>query len=679
MTLRRQLILLIITLFVLLFIGTFTINVHNTRGYLNDQLKTISQDTATSLGLILSPYMAESETIVMETHINALFDSGFYRNITVYGMDGKVIVERSDAEPPKQVPGWFISMFPLETPYGEALIMNGWNQAGSVHISANPEFAYIRLWAACVQSLFWFVGSFIVIFGMALVAIHYVLRPLNAVEKQAEAISNKDYVIQTRLPWTVELRRVVIAMNLMSGKIRDIFSEQEEALERIRFAAYTDNTTGLANRAYFTMRLNHMMQSGDDFEHGALVFLEISNLQAINNQSGHSAGDALLRGVSDLIKTQIEKSPANETFAARLSGSTFAIALAGISERAGWEFSKDLAAALPSLHEKGLAPTDEIGHIGLACRSTQTMQQLMSEVDMALRAAQMQGKNAFYAHKKHAADEFERLTATQWIALLRDVVERRHNTLLLQSTFDSSDTTRVMQSEVLLRIANQDGKLIPAGIFIPMVNHHGLTQAFDRMVIDEVMERLEQPGSPTEPIAINLMPASIRDPEFVMWVVTRLREKPQIAKRMLFELSEYAISQNLHAAQVWAEQILPTGAKLGIEHFGRGNTPVHLLAQLRPAYLQIDGSFIRGIDENRDNQQFVDSIVRMAHSHDIIVIAEFVETTKELDILKSLRVDGVRGYALSRPAIWTKDGIEEPDTTNTPGSGILTSKKTEEE
>ncbi|MDL2284589.1 EAL domain-containing protein [Oxalobacter sp. OttesenSCG-928-P03] len=688
MTLRRQLIILIIMLFVLLFIGTFTINVHNTRGYLNDQLKTISQDTATSLGLTLSPYMAESDVIAMEAHINALFDSGYYRDITIYGMDGNVIVERSDTVPPRQVPGWFISMFPLETPHGESLIMSGWNQAGSVHISANPEFAYIRLWATCIQSLFWFVGSFIVIFGLALVAIHYVLRPLRAVERQAEAISNKDYVVQTRLPWTLELRRVVTAMNLMSGKIRDIFSEQEEALERIRAAAYTDNTTGLANRAYFNMRLNHMMQAGsthdmmqpgDDFAQGVLVFLEIANLQAINNQSGHSAGDALLRGVSDLIREQIEKSSASEAFAARLSGSTFAIALSGTSERTGADFAYALADALPSLHEKGLAPTDEIGHVGFACRHDQTLQQLLSEADMALRAAQIQGKNAVYAHKKATSDEFDRLTATQWIALLRNVVECRQHTLLLQSTFEIADTSKVVQSEVLLRIANDEGRLIPAGIFIPMVNHHGLTQAFDRMVIEDVMARLEKPNPPSEPIAINLMPPSIRDPEFVMWLVTSLREKPAIARQMLFELSEYAISQNLHAAQVWAEQVRPTGARLGIEHFGRGNTSINHLAQLRPSYLQIDGSFIRGIDQNRDNQQFVDSVVRMAHSHDITVIAEFVETPQEIEMLKSLRVDGVRGYALSRPVVWHKDGTESADPCDASGEAAGTPEDTKEE
>lgn len=663
MTLRRQIILLIIMLFVLLFLGTFAINVHNTRAYLNDQLKTISQDTATSLGLTLSPYMAESEVIVMETHVNALFDSGYYRDITVYGMDGEVIVERSNIDPPKQVPGWFINMIHLETPHGESLIMSGWSQAGVVHISANPEFAYIRLWASCIQSFFWFIGSFIVIFGLALVAIHYLLRPLRAVEVQAEAISNKDYVIQTRVPWTIELRRVVKAMNMMSGKIRDIFSEQEEALERIRNTAYTDNITGLANRTFFNMRLNHMMSS-EAFEQGALAFLEVTHLQTINAQSGHNAGDAFLRGVSDLIKSHMEKSTASEIFAARLSGSTFAIALAGISEEGVWDFTKTLADSLHTLHDQGLALTDSIGHIGLAYRHHQTMPQLMSEVDAALRAAQMQGKNVIYAHTEHATTEFDMLTATQWIVLLRDVLERRQPTLLLQSTYQGTDPSKITHTEVLLRISDNEGRLIPAGIFIPMVNRHQLTHAFDKMVIEEVMERMGHPDSPTEPIAINVMPASIRDPEFVMWVVTKLQKNPEIAKRIVFELSDYAISQNLYAAQIWAERIAQTGARIGIEHFGRGNTSVNHLASLRPVYLQIDGSFIRGIDKNRDNQQFVDSLIRAAHNHDILAIAEFVETKEELEVLQSLRVDGVRGYALSRPEIWKKEDSKTPDPDN---------------
>ncbi len=655
MTLRRQLILLIITLFVLLFIGTFSINIHNTRAYLNDQLKTISQDTATSLGLTLSPYMAESDTIAMEAHINAVFDSGYYRDITIYDINGKVIVERSDTEHPHQVPRWFISSFPLETPYGESLIMNGWNQAGSIHISTNPEFAYIRLWTTFVHSLFWFVGSFIVIFGLALLAIHYVLRPLNAVEKQAESISNKDYAVQTKLPWTMELRRVVLAMNLMSEKIRDIFNEQESALERIRTTAYTDNITGLANRTFFNMCLTHMMQTEDEFKNGALIFLEISNLQALNNKSGHLAGDNLLRATSDLIQLHLKKHTIEEFLAARLSGSTFAVVLIGISEKESWEFTKQLAAALPDLYEQGLSFNDDVAHIGFAYRTNQTMQQLMSEADMALRAAQLRGKNTAYVHQKNDEAEIDRLTATQWITLLRDIVTQRKNTLLIQPTFSSSDTNKIIKSEVLLRITNNEGKLIPAGIFIPMVNHLGLTQDFDQMVIEEVIERLQKPNRPTEPIVINLMPASIRDPKFVNWLVTKLHKIPEIAKQIFFEVSEYAISQNMNAVHVWAKQIQSTGAKISIEHFGRGNTSINNIALLRPSYLKIDGSFTHNIEENRDNQQFIHSIVQAAHSHDIAVIAEFVETEQELKMLQNLHVDGVRGYLLSKPILWEKN------------------------
>lgn len=154
MTLRRQLTLIIATLFVLLFIGTFSINVHNTRAYLNDQLNSISQDMATSLGLTLSPYMADDDMVVVESHVNALYDSGYYREIVITDINGQALIERISTRPVEKVPGWFVDMFPLDTPRGESLIMSGWTQAGAVRVSAHPEFAYIRLWSSCVQSFY---------------------------------------------------------------------------------------------------------------------------------------------------------------------------------------------------------------------------------------------------------------------------------------------------------------------------------------------------------------------------------------------------------------------------------------------------------------------------------------------------------------------------------------------
>ncbi len=118
MTLLRQLIIVIVTLFTLLFAGSVLINVSNTRSYLNNQLRSISQDMATSLGLSLSPHMANNETVIVESMISAVSDSGYYREVILSDMQGKAIVKRIQPQAIEGVPQWFVRLIPLETPRG---------------------------------------------------------------------------------------------------------------------------------------------------------------------------------------------------------------------------------------------------------------------------------------------------------------------------------------------------------------------------------------------------------------------------------------------------------------------------------------------------------------------------------------------------------------------------------
>jgi diguanylate cyclase (GGDEF)-like protein len=652
MTLLRQLIIVIVFLFLLLFAGTFAINVNNTRDFLNTQLQTVSQDMATSLGLTLSPHMANKEMVVIESMVNAVFDSGYYREVVVLDVDGKPLIERVQPVVKEMAPEWFVRLIPLETPKAEGLIMDGWQQGGTIRISANPGYAYATLWANAVQDFFWFLGASVLVSLLGMLALYYVLRPLRALESQAKAICEREYPVQTKLPWTRELRRVVEAMNLMSVKVREMFAEQGATLERLRDDAYRDALTGLANRSYFEMQLRHLIDSEDQFGNGALVFLEVSNIIAINERLGYQKGDALLRGIGDLIQEEIVRSDTTEGFAARLSGPTFAIVIDGVSQQEALEFVTSLSCALPELQHKGLADTGEIGHIGLAMYRGQSFSQLMSETDMALRAAQIKGINATHQHDPHAIGEFGALTGTQWISLLRKTVEHGQSTLLLQPSTQMRDLSTVLHQEVLLRIAGEDGKLIPASIFIPMVHRHGFTQAFDRMVISEVLGRLKNPGAWTGVVAINLLAASISDPEFVEWAFSELSAHPVQAARIRFELSDYAVMNNLHAMQAWIRRIAPTGARIGIDHFGRGFSSINYLSTLRIEYIKIDGSFIRGIDSKKDNQSFVESLINIAHTMDILVIAESVETAEELAMVQTLRFDGVQGYGVRRPEVW---------------------------
>jgi diguanylate cyclase (GGDEF)-like protein len=652
MTLLRQLIIVIVILFTLLFAGSVVINVNHTRTYLNNQLRTISQDMATSLGMSLSPHIAKGEMTIAESMINAVSDSGYYREVVLTDVNGKMLIERTQQISTEGVPAWFVDLIPLETPAGEAQIMAGWVQAGNVRIAANPGYAYATLWGNSVDAFWWFLGASAVVLLLGVVALRFILRPLRAVEAQAKAICDREYPIQDRIPWTIELRSVVTAMNLMSTKVRDMFKDQSDAMERLRAGTYVDTLTGLANRQYLDMQLKQMTKSRNTSSTNALMFLELADFKAFNERNGHQAGDKLLKGCAELIGEVCREVPNLDYFAARPSGANFAIVVQDTVEAGALALAEKLGAALSRLKERGFTDTDRIGHIGVAIHRGQPAGQLLSEADMALRAAQVAGPNAVHMSDTKAGDEFASYSASRWMSVLRDVLAECRIVLHRQPCVSCVDESKVLQYETLLRVFGEDGKLIPANVIIPMAKHLHLTQEFDKHIVTDALARLERAENKDIVVAVNLFPMSIQDGGFVAWLTDKLRSHAGVANRIAFEVMEHGVTDHLDALRGWVERMADCGAKTGLDQVGKGFKSFSYLSTLKIDYIKIDGSFARGIQENRDNQFFVDSLVKYAHGLDIQVIAESVETREEWDMLASLRIDGVKGYGVARPSNW---------------------------
>ena len=652
MTLLRQLIIVIVILFTLLFAGSVVINVNNTRTYLNNQLRTISEDIATSLGMSLSPHIAKKEMTIVESMINAVSDSGYYREVVYTDVNGKPVIERRQATTIEGVPTWFVNMIPLETPRGEAQVMAGWVQAGTVSIAANPGYAYATLWGNSVDAFWWFLGSSVGALALGVFALRYVLRPLRAVEEQAKAICNREYPIQDKIPWTLELRSVVGAMNLMSGKVRDMFKEQSDAMERLRAGTYVDTLTGLANRQYFDMQLKQMTKSRSSSSTNALLFIELAEFKSFNERKGYQSGDKLLKGCADLITEVCKEVPNLDYFAARPSGANFAVVVLDTVDDDALALAQKLGAALIKLQERGLTDSDKVGHIGVAIHRGQAAGQLLSEADLALRAAQVAGPNAVHMNDSKSTDEFSSYSASRWMTVLRDVLAECRVVLHRQPCVSCADESKVLQYETLLRIYGEDGKLIPANVIIPMAKHLHLTQEFDKHIVKDALTRLARPEYAQDVMAINLFPMSIQDGGFVAWLGEMLKTHAGVADRIAFEVMEHGVTDNLDALRGWVERMAACGAKTGLDQVGKGFKSFSYLSTLKLDYIKIDGGFARGIQDNRDNQFFVDSLVKYAHGLDIQVIAESVETREEWDMLKSLRVDGVKGYGVARPSPW---------------------------
>ena len=652
MTLLRQLIVVIVTLFIFIFFGSVLINIHNTRSYLNNQLQNISEDTATSMGLSLSPHMAKGEMAIIESKINAISDSGYYREVVLSDINGKAIIERIQPVVIKGVPAWFVNWVSLETPRGEAQIMAGWKQSGKIRISANPGYAYSSLWSNSVTSFWWFLGfsGFALLLGV--IALRYILQPLRAVEAQAKAICNREFPVQDQIPWTLELRNVVTAMNLMSTKVKEMFKEQADAMERLRADTYVDALTGLANRLYFDMQLSQLTKKRTSSSSNALIFIELDGFKSFNERKGYQAGDELLRGCGTLIGEVCKEVPDLDYFIARLSGANFAVVVHDVVEEDVRALAEKLGLSLIKLQERGLTDMSNVGHIGVAIHSGQSSVQLLSEADMALRTAQIKGSNAVHVSDSKAGDEFSSYSASHWMEVLSNVLAERRITLYRQPCLSCKDDTQVLQYEALLRIYGNDGKLIPANRIIPMAKHLHLTQNFDKQVVSETLARLGRPENANIVMAVNLFPMSIQDSGFVAWLCDILRKHADVAPRIAFELTEHGATDNLDALRGWVERVAETGAKTGLDQVGKGFKSFSYLSTLKLDYIKIDGSYARCIHENKDNQFFVDSLVKFAHGLGIYVIAESVETREEWDALKSLRVNGVKGYGVGQPAKW---------------------------
>ncbi|MGL4994615.1 MAG: EAL domain-containing protein [Deefgea sp.] len=651
MTLLKQLILMIILLFTLLFCGTVYLSVQNSRAFLTEQLTTISQDTATSLGMQLSPLiMDKNNQVIVQSMLDAVFDSGYYRKIRIVDVEGKLVIERTAPPHVNQVPDWFIRLFHIETPVGEALMTSGWQQAGTITIAANPGIAYASLWASSMNALYWFLGASLFTLAMGVVILHFVLRPLKAVELQAMAICNREYPEQSEIPWTLDLRSVVQAMNRMTQKVKEMFAEQAASIERMRAEAYMDTLTGLANRRYFDLHVKQLIEADEPLAQGSLLFFEISHLKEINDQKGFRVVDHLLIESAALLKALVSESGNPEAFAARISGNTFAVFFAGIDQEKAKQLATYLSHNMVSLHERGMTPFADVGHIGGAMYHGQRLNNWLSEVDLALRAAQSDGPNAMHFFTAQEVSGFGALSASEWKGILLDAINSQRIELYTQVI--NSIENQLIHREVFLRLRDELGEQIPAGLFVPMAKRHGLIQEFDRIVIQLCLQEVAK--DPTLRLAINLFPASISQPNFVSWLMALLAEKPELAAQISFELPEQEALTQLEDLRSFIAKVGALGVQVGLDNFGRGFGSFTYLSTLKVDYLKIDGSFSKDIDQNRENQFFVDAIVKIAHGLDLQVYAKSVETSAEQVMLASLRVDGAQGFGIGGTELWQK-------------------------
>ena len=184
---------------------------------------------------------------------------------------------------------------------------------------------------------------------------------------------------------------------------------------------------------------------------------------------------------------------------------------------------------------------------------------------------------------------------------------------------------------------------------MPMAEKIGLARDLDMLVVKAALHHMGQEAHREKVYAINITTSSMRDAKFVDWLCEQLALLPQCAKRLILEIPEYGILHDVHAAKLFAQRLRGHGSKLSIDQFGRNFASFAYLNSINPTYIKLDGSFVRNINLDKDNQFLVQALTRTAHEINVKVIALNVESNDEQAILTAMRVDGVQGYLIGRP------------------------------
>ena len=294
-----------------------------------------------------------------------------------------------------------------------------------------------------------------------------------------------------------------------------------------------------------------------------------------------------------------------------------------------------------------------IGHVGIAMwQQNSSYSELLSEADLALRAAQSAGQNTWQHHERTVANQAEIHGLEEWRRHLQELIGRGDVMLATQPVYGSGKQSgEILHREVLARFPDSSAAGIPAGIFMPMAERLGLASQLDKLTITRLLEHLDADSEGATGYALNLSSTSLHDTIFMNWLFSSLSDSPSSAGRMLVEFPEYAATADLHTTRELIEQLAGLGCKCGMDHFGRGFSSYGYLRSMGLDYLKIDGSFVRNIETDRDNQFFIQSLADTLHSIDIRVYAQAVETRAERETLESLGIDGIQGYLSGRPEL----------------------------
>lgn len=644
MSLHKQMILFIASLLLVVLLGTFSLNLSNTKKFLQNQLSAHAQDTATSLGLSLSSIEDPSDLSSMETMINAVFDRGYYASIHLTDMENTPLYTKDNPQVIAGVPHWFTEQITLTAPPAEALVQSGWIPVGTLTVVSHTGYAYAELWQSVINLLLWFILSAVIAIFLVIYALKLMLNPLKQMESQAQAIVKKEYLYQDPLPSTVEFRQVVIAMNAMVMKLKTIFERDANTAAKLQKMAYQDSVTGLSNRRHFEMTVDSLLDPNEETTAGTICLVRVNKLKELNDQYGYLMGDKLIKKLAESITSNLWES---NGLIARLNGTEIIAVLPNTTPCQVQSRVEMITHSLPDILKRLTRETlpTNISIAYMHYRPGQSRGAILANLDFAVEQASRRGENGSFFYDN--GEEFKLPSSHSWEQTLSDAFAEQRFLLFQQSAYNLE--REVHDQEVFVRLKEHDGTVRSAGYFMPAIEQLGKSAEIDRLVITLALQHLQSDAA-APVIAINLSNSVLEDETFKAALMDTLLESTPYPEKISFEMTERLVAEEKSLSWPLIQELKARKIKFGIDHFGSRLTNMHYLQDLRPDYVKLDAAFSKAIEHDEQTRNYVSSLCELAKSLDIKIIAMSVENESQQNAFAELGIDYFQGFLYGAPS-----------------------------
>ncbi|MDN0077082.1 EAL domain-containing protein [Crenobacter sp. SG2303] len=465
-----------------------------------------------------------------------------------------------------------------------------------------------------------------------------------------------------------------VAVDMIGAPIRDsiegiigvvlVFHDmtrERQYIASLSWQASHDALTGLVNRREFEHRLKQLSDSPRQLcgEH-SLMYLDLDQFKVVNDTCGHAAGDELLRQVCMLLQQRLRK---NDTLA-RLGGDEFGVLLENCPPETAIGIAETLRNTVSDLHfawnGRPFSVSVSIGVVHIQSRPT-SLEEVLRAADVACYMAKEKGRNRVQVYQTDDSELSLRYGEMEWVNRIQYALEENRFCLYAQDIATlNSGKPESAHFELLIRLRDERGELVPPIAFIPAAERYGLMPLIDRWVVKMAFATLadlldDEEPCPIATCAINLSGASIGDEQFLGFLYQQFKLNSIPPSLICFEVTETSAIANLSSASRFMNELRALGCRFSLDDFGAGMSSFAYLKHLPVDYLKIDGSFVKDMLDDPIDRAMVEAIHQIGHVMGKSTIAEFVESAAVIEMLADIGVDYAQGYAIGRPQPFSSD------------------------